>query len=106
MLPTALVKSKENASAVRNVWCGPNPGATLRELMTSTKLSVKPADTAQCAPERSMETSDDIACMLRLHGTPGFILGSVNGKAAITGFPPNSKPDSQKQMLDAIMGKR
>lgn len=106
ILPTALVKSAENAAVVRNAWCSPNPGATWREIMTQANFKPAAVDTTNCDATRRMETSDDIARMLRIHGTPGFILGSINGKAAISGFPPNSKPGSQKQMLDAIMGKQ
>ena len=106
ILPTALVKSAENAALVRNAWCSPNPGASWREIMAQPNFKAPAVDTTQCDANRRMETSDDIARMLRIHGTPGFILGSVNGKAAISGFPPNSKPGSQKQMLDSIMGKK
>lgn len=106
ILPTALVKNAENAALVRNAWCSPNPGAAWRELMTQPNFKMPAVDTANCDATRRMETSDDIARMLRIHGTPGFILGSINGKAAISGFPPNSKPESQKKMLDAIMGKQ
>lgn len=106
ILPTALVKSPENVNLVRNVWCGPNPGAAWRELMTNPNYKVAKVDTANCDPRKSVETSTDIAGMLRIHGTPGFILGSVNGKSSISGFPANSKPVVQKQMLDVIMGKK
>ncbi|UTY57193.1 thioredoxin fold domain-containing protein [Massilia sp. erpn] len=106
ILPTALNKIPENANIVRSIWCSPKAGAEWREIMTSSNYKAKSADTANCEARKTMETSDDIAAMLRIHGTPGFILGSVNGKAAIAGFPPNSKPAAQKQMLDAIMGKQ
>ncbi len=106
ILPTALNKSAENAQIVRSIWCSAKPAAEWREIMTSTSYKAKNVDTANCEAWKTMESSDDIAAMLRIHGTPGFILGSVNGKAAIAGFPPNAKPGSQKQMLDAIMGKQ
>lgn len=105
ILPSALDKTQANTQLVRNAWCSENPGETWRKIMSGANVKLKPADQS-CSASRTIETSDDIAAMLRIHGTPGFILGSVNGKAAISGFPPNSKPDSQKQMLDAIMGKR
>ena len=106
ILPTSLSKTPANVKGIRNIWCGPNPGAAWREIMTNASVRLKAADTANCDPRRSMETSDDVANMLRLRGTPGFILGNVNGRAAVSGFPPSDNPIAQKHALDGIMGKK
>jgi hypothetical protein len=106
ILPTAQAKTAANAKGIRNIWCGPNPGAAWREIMTNPKVRLQVSDTSNCDPRRSMETSDDIANMLRLNRVPGFILGNVNGRAAVAGFPPETVPGLQKQALDGIMGKK
>lgn len=106
ILPTAQAKTAANAKGIRNIWCGPNPAAAWREIMTNAKVRLKVSDTSNCDPRRSMETSDDIANMLRLNRMPGFILGNVNGRAAVAGFPPATNPAIQKQALDGIMGKK
>jgi hypothetical protein len=101
ILPTALIKSPENEKMVRNIWCGPNPGKTWHEIMTSMNFRMKAVDTSSCDPKKTLATSDEVASMLRVHGTPGFIGQSAFGSST-SGFPVNAKADIQVKMLDLL----
>jgi len=104
ILPTALNETPETEKIVRNIWCSADPISVWRNFMTTNNYKLKAVDTSSCDPRSTMQTSKDIGRMLRFTGTQTFIQGNINNKAIMSGFPPNSKPEYQKGLLDALIG--